>query len=251
MGVAGRAHLAVAQLSGLADRLSRVDGGQPPGWLPDDAVIVRQLADRDPWLRYRKPRYQLQMIKDLASLLPPGGCRVLDVGAGSGLIGETIATLFPEKSVTGVDIATNNRHDLRIPFVRFDGRRLPFADKSFDCVLFCNVLHHVRPEVRTGLLGEALRVTGGGPLVIKDHLASAPLDGLRLRFLDFLGNAPRGSMISADYLGEMEWEMLLREVNCTGETLPVSAYHADLWNWCFPNRLEICFRVRRQSSEFG
>jgi len=237
----------VAHLSHSAARLRRVERISRPGWLPEDALIMRHLAARDPWLRYRKPRYQLQMIKDLAGLLPAEGCRVLDVGAGSGLIGETIATLFPGKSVTGVDIATNALPNLRIPLVRFDGGRLPFADQSFGCALFCNVLHHVKPEVRTGLLHEALRVTGGGPLVIKDHLASAPLDGLRLWLLDVLGNAPRGAMISASYLGERQWEALLRELGCTGDMLPASAYRTGLGAWCFPNRLEICFRIDRKS----
>jgi SAM-dependent methyltransferase len=239
----------VAYLSASEAPLRRLERSPRPSWLPEDAAVVRHLADRDPWLRYRKPRYQLQMIKDLAGLLPADRCRVLDVGAGSGLIGETIAALFPGKFVTGVDIAPNPLSNLRMPFVRYDGSRLPFADQSFDCALFCNVLHHVKPEVRAGLLREALRVTGGGPLVIKDHLASTPLDGLRLWFLDVLGNAPRGSMISANYLGELQWEALLRELGCTGDMLPISAYRTGLWDWCFPNRLEICFRINRRSNE--
>jgi SAM-dependent methyltransferase len=238
----------VAHLSAAAARLRRLERRPRPNWLPEDAAIVRHLADRDPWLRYREPRYQLQLIKDLAGLLPADRCRVLDVGAGSGLIGETIASLFPGKSVTGVDIASNALSNLRIPLVRFDGCRLPFADRSFDCALFCNVLHHVKPEVRTGLLHEALRVTGGGPLVIKDHLASAPLDRLRLWLLDVLGNAPRGAMVSASYLAEPQWDALLRELGCTGDLLPVSAYRTGLWDWCFPNRLEICFRTNGTSS---
>jgi SAM-dependent methyltransferase len=248
VGTAGTARAGFAHMNRLSARLRRFDTRRP-GWLPDDAAIARHLAGRDRWLRYRKPRYQLQLIRDLAGLLPAGTCRILDVGAGSGLIGEAIAVLFPGKSVVGVDVAPNTLKGLRIPLVKFDGRRLPFADHSFDSALFCNVLHHVRPEVRKGLLREALRVTGGGTLVVKDHLASAPLDGLRLWFLDFLGNAPRGSMISAEYLGERQWEALLRETDCTGEILPVSAYRAGLWNWCFPNRLEICFRAGRKAVE--
>jgi SAM-dependent methyltransferase len=234
----------VAHLS----RLRRLERSPPASWLPEDAVIARHLVERDSWLRYREPRYQLQMIKDLAGLLPAGRCRVLDVGAGSGLIGETIAAFFPGKTVTGVDIAPSALPNLRIPLVRFDGSRIPFTDHSFDCALFCNVLHHVKPEVRARLLREALRVTGGGPLVIKDHLSATPLDGLRLWLLDVMGNAPRGAMISARYLGEPQWEALLHELKCTGEVLPVSAYRSGVANWCFPNRLEICLRIDCQSA---
>lgn len=228
--------------------LARFDGASTPDLRIDDAVILRRLADRDPWLRFRKPRYQLHLIKDLALLLPPGPCRILDIGAGSGLIGEIIATLMPGKTVIGVDVAARALPGLRIPLVRFDGRQLPFPDRSFDCALFCNSLHHVPPPVRPALLREALRVTGGGSLVIKDHLVAAPLDRLRLWALDFLGNAPRGAMVSAEYLAAQQWDDLLSEVRCAGERLPVSAYRVGLWNWCFPSRLEACFRVRRAAS---
>jgi SAM-dependent methyltransferase len=235
-------------MTAFASRLSLLGQDTRPGWLPADDAIMRYLADRDPWFRRREPRYQLQMIKDLAGLLPAGRCRVLDIGAGSGLNGEAITTLFPGKAVTGVDVADNALPGLRIPFIRFDGRRLPFADRSFDCALLCNSLHHVAPEERRPLLREALRVTGGGPLVIKDHLAAAALDRLRLWLLDVLGNAPRGFMVSADYLDPAQWEELLADLQCRGEVLPVSPYRSGFWSRCFPSRLEVCFRISRTAS---
>lgn len=223
--------------------------GRPRGnTLPSEATVLEHFVRRDPWCRYRKPRYQMEMMLDLAALLPVGSCRIIDIGAGSGLIGEAIASLLPGKSVTGVDVAGRAMPDLSIPFARFDGCRLPFRDRSFDCALFCNVLHHVKPEGRIDLLREALRVTGGGPIVIKDHLAGRPLDGFRLWLLDFLGNAPRGAMVAADYLGAREWEELLRELDCAGAILPVARYRRSLWSWCLPNRLEICFKVRANAS---
>lgn len=234
-------------MSVATPRLHRLRGNERPDWLPDDAAIVRYLASRDPWFRRSEPRYQLQMIKDLAGLLPAGPCRVLDVGTGSGLIGELIAELFPSTSVIGVDLAANAMRGLRIPFVRYDGRRLPFSDRSFDCALFCNVLHHVKPKHRPQLLREAMRVTGGGPLLIKDHVAGAPLDRLRLWLLDVLGNAPRGFMIEATYLDHRQWEALLAELDCAGAILPLSRYRSGAWAWCFPNRLEVCFRITQSN----
>jgi len=223
--------------------------GRPAGnALPNEAAVLEYFARRDPWTRYRKPRYQVEMMLDLAALLPAGFCRIIDIGAGSGLIGEAIASLLPGKSVTGVDVAARTMADLGIPFARFDGSRLPFRDRSFDCALFCNVLHHVEPEGRIGLLREALRVTGGGPIVIKDHLAGRRLDGFRLWLLDFLGNAPRGAMVAADYLAAREWEDLLRKLDCAGAILPLAPYRRSLWAWCLPNRLEICFTVRSNAS---
>ena len=99
------------------------------------------------------------------------------------------------------------------------------------------------PEARADLLREALRVTGGGPVVIKDHITRGPGDGFRLWLLDFLGNAPRGAMVAADYLSARQWDELLGVISCTGEVLPASAYRTWLWERCLPNQLEICFRA--------
>jgi SAM-dependent methyltransferase len=232
-------------MSASTPRLRSLTNPPLPSWLPGDAAILQRLSARDPWLRRRRPYYQLRMIKDLAALVPPGPCHILDVGAGSGVVGETIAELFPGKSVVGVDVAHNPLPGLRIPLLQFDGTRLPFADASFDCVLFCNVLHHVQPPARGALLREALRVSSGGPILIKDHLAVEPLDRLRLWMLDALGNAARGFMVSAEYLSAPQWEELLRELDCAAEVLPASPYRRGLWAWCFPNRLEISLRISR------
>jgi hypothetical protein len=96
------------------------------------------------------------------------------------------------------------------------------------------------------LLDEALRVTRGGPLVIKDHLAESGLDHFKLAWLDFAGNAPFGGMVNAWYLGGKDWDELFGELQCTGEMLPVSRYRSALYGSMFPNRLEICFRVNRE-----
>ncbi len=183
------------------------------------------------------------MLKDLATLLPSGDCRILDIGAGSGLIAETIAAMFPGKTVTAVDVTNRILPTVRIPFRTFDGQVLPFEAGSFDCALLCNVLHHVKTDQRQGLLREILRVTGGGPLVIKDHLAETRLDHVKLAWLDFAGNAPFGGMVRAWYLGGRDWNELFAELQCSGELLPDSPYRRGLYALLFCNRLEICLRV--------
>ena len=134
-----------------------------------------------------------------------GDCRILDIGAGSGLVAEMIASTFPGKTVEAVDVSNRILPTVRVPFSTFDGQTLPFDGRSFDCVLLANVLHHVKIDQRRALLTEALRVTGGGPIVIKDHLAGSPLDHIRLACLDFIGNAPFGGWsqptISAPRIG--------------------------------------------------
>jgi len=230
-------------ITGLPTAAARV-----PAWLPGEAEIGRRLAAHQRLYRYRKPRYQIQLLRDLAALMPSGDCRILDIGAGSGLIGEAISELFPGKSVVGVDIAQRLLPTIRFPCSIYDGRNLPFADGSFDCALFCNVLHHVDAAARARLMHEALRVTAGGPLIVKDHVARSLLDRLRLGALDLAGNLPFGGMVGAQYLAESEWSSLLARLGCTGRALQVSAYRSGLSALCFPNRLEICFSMEHSRS---
>jgi len=227
--------------------LSELDARRP-AWLPEEARIADWLGSRQPMYRYRKPCYQVRLLEDLAKLMPAAECRVLDIGAGSGLLGEAIETLFPGKQVTGVDTRQRSLPRLRIPFAVFDGRHLPFDDAAFGCALLCNVLHHVRRGDRLLLLREALRVAGDGPVLIKDHIASTPLDWLRLVLLDLAGNLPFGGMVTAHYLGGPEWGALLREAACSGAILPTSAYRNGLSALCFPNALEVCFSVTQSRS---
>lgn len=209
----------------------------------DDDAVATWLAAREPLYRYRKPRYQVRLLRDVGSQLPLGACRVLDIGAGSGLMAEAISSLYPGKSLTGVDVAHRVLPGLRVPFVKFDGRRLPFLDGAFDCALFCNVLHHVARDARLPLLREALRVTGGGPLIIKDHVADSLFDRLKLTCLDLVGNAPFGGMVSAEYLGSEEWQRLFDALGCEADRAAPSDYRGAPSVWLFPNRLEQCFRV--------
>jgi len=220
-----------------------VERADYPDGLPDEADITRFLAGHQAIYRFRKPRYQLQLLRDLAILLPKGKCRVLDIGAGSGLLAQAIASLFPGKTVMALDVAPRPLPTLRIPYRIFDGSHLPFDASAFDCALFCNVLHHVHPDLRLGLLNDALRITGGGPIVIKDHLAESALDRKRLVLLDLVGNLPFGGTISAAYLSRRDWEGLFRKLRCEAEMRIGSPYRTGISSTLFPNRLEVCFRV--------
>ena len=216
--------------------------------LPAEAVIAGFFARHQAVYRYRTPRYQIQLLKDLAALLPAGNCRVLDIGAGNGLMGEAIREFFPGKSVAGVDVAPRLLPTVRLDCAAYDGVNLPFADGAFDCALLCNVLHHVPPASRPALMGEALRVTRGGPVIVKDHLARSLLDRLRLAILDLAGNLPFGGMVRAEYLAERDWTRLLGELGCSRQALPASSYRSGLSAVCFPNRLEVCFSIAQSRS---
>ena len=181
---------------------------------------------------------QLQQLWDSAHT------RALDVGGGTGVMAQTIKTLFGLQHVTSVDVHNRFLASLSIETSIYDGVNLPFADASFDCVLLFNVLHHVPVSARVPLLRECRRVAGRGPLYIKDHLSFGRTDDLRLAVLDLLGNAPFRGMVTASYLRESDWQNLAVSAGyATAERLS-GEYRKGLMGALFPNRLEVSMRWR-------
>ncbi len=135
----------------------------------------------------------------LAALLPQGAS-VLDVGCGDGTISAMIAAARPDITMRGVDVLL--RPETRIPVELFDGTTLPCADDSYDAVMFVDVLHHtVDPMI---MLREAARVARR-QVLIKDHTMDGPFAGARLRFMDWVGNAPHGVVLPYNYWPERRW----------------------------------------------
>ena len=91
------------------------------------------------------------------------GETVLDVGAGSGRFGKVVQEALKVK-VTGVDVCDYSDHT--IPFFVYDGKKLPFPDKSFDVVFFAFVLHHIRDQ--EVIFREACRVARHKIVIFED-----------------------------------------------------------------------------------
>jgi SAM-dependent methyltransferase len=157
-------------------------------------------------------RRRVRVLSDVLVDLVPRDARVVDVGAGDGLLARTIADRRPDLDVSGVDVLV--RPETAIPVQSFDGQRLPLADKSVDAVLFVDVLHHtIDPLV---LLREAKRVSRQ-VVLIKDHLADGWLARPTLRFMDHVGNARHGVALPHTYLRREEWQRAFDAVGLTIE----------------------------------
>jgi ubiquinone/menaquinone biosynthesis C-methylase UbiE len=110
------------------------------------------------------PQQQAMRRAFLASIDFPKNAEVLEVGCGTGVLTRVLANRTGIKSVIGVDPAASLIEEARklasgLPNASFqeaDGRTLPFADASFDAVIFDSTLSHVPEPERA--LAEAYRV---------------------------------------------------------------------------------------------
>jgi len=147
---------------------------------------------------------RVQVLARALSEILPRDARVIDVGCGDGALSELIAASRPDVTMTGVDVLV--RSNTRIPVKEFDGTKLPFADRSFDVVMFVDVLHHtIDPNV---LLSEAARVSKRY-VVIKDHLRDGLFAEATLRLMDQVGNARHGVALPYNYWNLKQWDAAL------------------------------------------
>ena len=205
--------------------------------------VTRCLASRISLYQWRRPTYQAALFRALARVWDPRHKRVLDVGGGTGIVAQTVKDLFPVDRVVSIDVAHRYLEGLDIETGIYNGRTLPFDNGQFDCVMLCNVLHHVPKDIRVPLLKECGRVAN--TLYIKDHLAESPLDHLRLTILDLIGNVPFGGMTKASYLAQAEWLTLADQAGFRITHWQYEIYRGRSASWIFPNRLEVFMRWTR------
>jgi SAM-dependent methyltransferase len=96
-------------------------------------------------------RYARGQARDVAPWIV--GRRVLDLGTGEGYVPAALAR--GGARVVGADIGRFRR--AAVPYVVYDGGRLPFHDGAFDTTLMLLMLHHAAAPER--VLDEAVRVT--------------------------------------------------------------------------------------------
>ena len=136
----------------------------------------------------------------------------LDVGCGSGAIAKNLQSICPQIKVTGVDVLV--RKDAEINITEFDGKKLPFENKSYDFIMLIDVLHHTNnPAV---LLEECIRVSRQF-ILIKDHFCESWWDKVRLRFMDWVGNRAYNVSLPYNYLNYRDWEKLYQASQLTCE----------------------------------
>lgn len=105
----------------------------------------------------------------------PFGSRVLEVGVGDGMIASQIIERRPDASVLGIDLAENPGSLFEGDRSRAEFRTISTSDllaeqpTPFDAIVIADVLHHVPPSLRTGLLDDvATLLSDDGVLLVKE-----------------------------------------------------------------------------------
>ncbi len=143
----------------------------------------------DVWGDYHGHRHEMRyrLVADHVRAAVDGPADVLDLGCGAAIVADELADL--PLRYTGLDYGGHHiqfaaaKHrtgvsgELRASFVAGDAEHLPFADASFDVVVWSEVIEHLmRPELAVWEVARVLRP--GGVLVLTTNNASE----LPLRF---------------------------------------------------------------------
>jgi ubiquinone/menaquinone biosynthesis C-methylase UbiE len=155
-------------------------------------------------------RRRVNVLSAHVDSLLPEGVLVLDVGCGDGWLARRVLDRRPDLTIHGMDVLV--RSQTHVPVAPFDGKRFPFPDKSFDIVMFIDVLHHT--EAPMALLREAVRVARSG-LLIKDHTLNGLAAAGTLTFMDRVGNARHGVALPHNYWTEQKWRQAFADLGLT------------------------------------
>lgn len=172
------------------------------------------------------------LTRHLCDILPQQAS-VIDVGAGDGLLARRVLDIRPDLQWKAVD--TLPRPTAHVPVQLYDGRVIPFADRSFDVALFVDVLHHT--DDPAAMLREAVRVARRH-IVIKDHLREGMFADARLRFMDWVGNAGWGVRLPYNYWSHTQWQEALHALRLMPVSMRTSLGLYPWWaDWVFGQSL--------------
>jgi SAM-dependent methyltransferase len=189
---------------------------------------------------------RVRRLSEILSTLIPSGSSLLDVGCGDGKLAQLLIEKRSDLQIEGVDVLARKTG---VPVKLFDGTHLPYPASSFDGVMLIDVLHHTRAPFP--LLQEALRVSRRF-LVVKDHVLEGASAAMRLRFIDYVGNARHGVSLPYNYLAAEKWAAL-RQALDVRVTTELNDLHLYPWpmDYIFGARLQFAALWQRTANQPG
>ncbi len=196
-----------------------------------------------------------ESVFDFLAIAP--GDRVLDAGCGRGFYLNFLSALFPEADVVGIELDRPLLPVARsvVPAARLtnaDLYHLPFADASFDKIIFSEVIEHVPDDAAA--LGELYRVLApGGVLALTtpnaDYpLAWDPINKLLEATLDTHIQTGPLAGIWANHVRLYTLEELARLVSDAGFAIEDVRYHT---RYCFPFIHNLVYGIGKPLLERG
>lgn len=168
--------------------------------------FIRRHVDDEKDLKTKEYKYAKMRFENIKNYIV--GERILDLGAGNGLLGLEIKKQL-NKEIILVDIMDYNYTDLPLILYKPEDR-IPLADEEVDTTILYTVLHHASDPKH--LLEEATRITKQR-LVIKEGYIEE--DDIRITnsFVDWFYNRVIGDEdinVPLNFLKLEAWEQLLK-----------------------------------------
>lgn len=133
------------------------------------------------------------------------GERVLDLGCGSGILAKELEKKFKVK-ILGIDIL--DQRIVKIPFLIYDGEKIPFLDDTFDLILISFVLHHTQDPIK--ILNEAKRV--GKRIIIFEDIPEGIFGKIRCWIHLLSWKLFFGGNSKFNFFKEKEWEEIFERL---------------------------------------
>lgn len=129
-----------------------------------------QYSNSKNWLKWYSGVAPLKGIRVAKTLLKykKNTAKVLDLGCGTGLTLAIVSQYFPNSvgcEIGDMEIKATKeilkQVKIKIPVVKYDGKKLPFKDNSFDIVTSIEVIEHVeKPNIMLKEINRVLRKRG-------------------------------------------------------------------------------------------
>ncbi|HEX4630406.1 MAG TPA: class I SAM-dependent methyltransferase [Chthoniobacterales bacterium] len=178
------------------------------------------------------------------------GEEVLDVGCGDARLLRDLGLFRSLKRRVGIDVDLPRSPEPAVEVAAYDGQALPFADRSFDSVVFGYFLHYLTRNHAVRLLKEGCRVARRNVFVLDDsqpawsfwYRTRNRLERLRSDILygAVSDDLYRGSGNEEMYLTYDGWRRLLEELPrvATVEVEPLGRVSGLVHHTLFHARLE-------------
>lgn len=145
-------------------------------------------------------------VNEIESFIEPDD-KILDIGSGTGITAEQISKKL-KVEVEMVDVV--NKSKVNLPLKIYDGKKLPYDNRTFDVSLLIYVLHHT--EDARLVLNEAKRVTKKYIIVYEDIITRNPFDKISTFFHGLVFEKTWNLRNRASFKSEKEWAKLFEEL---------------------------------------